>query len=91
MNVLFTNKLDRAYALGSMLLREVLGRLIQPLFQEAQVLVMLLTHTAPLIGGLVVMIVLHMPPLWRSGARELIEHFSRRQLLARRTQPLAEA
>ena len=88
MNVLFTNKLDRADAPGSR--RSILRRLLQPLFQAMQVLVMQLSYMAPLIGGLLAMIALHMHPLWRNGVRELIEHFSRRQPLSRRTQPLAQ-
>ena len=65
-------------------------RVLRPLFQATQVLVIQLLYMAPLTGGLLVMIVLHMRPLWRNGVREQIEQISRRRLLARRTQLLAQ-
>ena len=100
MNVLLTTKLDKRYALGSTLPREVPRRLIQPLRQEMQVSVMPLTHTVRPLGGQVVMIVLHMLPLRRIGDMLRIVHLQlpiyrgratthRRQLLARRIPLLA--
>ena len=88
MNVLFTNKLDMADTMGSRGIAR--RRVLRPLRQATQVLVMQLLHTAPLTGGLLAMIALRMLPLRRIIVRKPIERTSRRRLLARRMLPLAQ-